>query len=192
MAARLESTNSFLWKYRDYLRRLARRRLGLKLRGKVDESDLVQEAILQAHLAKDQVRGKSETERRVWLRTILERTVAGAFRRFARRRRDVRRETSLERRSLELPARRREGVAAATTPGRTIALNEELTRLAVALAALPDDQRRAVEMHHLEGLAFAEIAVRMGRSKTSVAGLVFRGVRELRARLGDSDTGVAP
>jgi RNA polymerase sigma-70 factor, ECF subfamily len=192
MAASPGSTDSFVWKYRDYLRRVAQRRLGLRLRGKVDESDLVQEAILQAHLARDQVRGKSDTERRVWLRTILESKVAGACRRFSRRRRDVGRETSLERRSLELPARRRNGEAAATAPGRTIALNEELTRLAEALAVLPDDQRRAVEMHHLEGLPFAEIAVRMSRSKTSVAELVFRGVRELRARLADSDTGVAP
>ena len=103
----------------------------------MDESDLVQEAILQAHLARDQVRGKSETKRRVWLRTILESKVAGAFRRFSRRRRDVGRETSLERRSFELPVRRRDGKAAATTPGRTIALNEELTRLAEALVASP-------------------------------------------------------
>ncbi len=76
------STNSLLWKYRDYLRRLARRRLGSRLRGKLDESDLVQEAILQAHLAKDQFRGKSEPERRAWFKTILESKIAGALRRF--------------------------------------------------------------------------------------------------------------
>ena len=54
-------TDSFLWRYRDYLRRLARRRLGQKLRGKLDESDLVQEAMLQAHLSEDQFRGTSES-----------------------------------------------------------------------------------------------------------------------------------
>ena len=177
MGASLGSMDSFVAKYRDYLRRLARRRLGSRLRGKVDESDLVQEAILQAHLARDQFRGKSEPERRVWLRTILESKVAGALRRFSRRRRDVSRETSLERRSPEFPAERWDGQAAATTPSRRVARDEELSRLAQALAALPADQRQAVEMHHLEGLRFAEIATRMGRSRTSVAGLVFRGVR---------------
>ncbi len=70
--------------------------------------------------------------------------------------------------------------------------DEELTRLADALAELPDDQRCAVEMHHLEGLSFAEIAARLGKSKTSVAGLVFRGVRALRARFTDLDTGAKP
>jgi RNA polymerase sigma-70 factor, ECF subfamily len=184
------STDSLVGKYRDYLRRLARGRLGSRLRGKVDESDLVQEAILQAHLARDQFRGKSETERIGWLRTILESKVAGALRQFSRRRRDVGRETSLEPRSGESRARASDGEATATTstPSWKAARDEELTRLAGALAALPDDQRRAVEMHHLEGLLFAEIAARMGRSKTSVAGLVFRGVRALRARLADSDT----
>jgi RNA polymerase sigma-70 factor (ECF subfamily) len=182
--------DSFLWKYRDYLRQLARRRLGSKLRGKLDESDIVQEAILQAHLAKDQFRGNSETERKAWLKTILENKIAGALRRFSRRRRDVGQETSLEARSCGLPARELEG--AATAPSLKVAHQEELTKLAEALAALPDDQRRAVEMHHLERLPFAEIAARMGRSETSVAGLVFRGVRALRARLTDGDTGGPP
>jgi RNA polymerase sigma-70 factor (ECF subfamily) len=183
------STDSFLWKYRDYLLRLARRRLGFRLRGKVDESDLVQEAILQAHLARDQFRGRSEPERRIWLRTILENKVAGALRRFSRRRRDVRREMSLEGRSREFPALRGDGDLAGATPSQEVVWDEEVTRLATALGALPEDQRRAVEMHHLEGLSFAEIAERMRRSKTSVAGLVFRGVRALRATLTNSDAG---
>ena len=79
MGARSGTTDSFIGKYRDYLRRLARWRLGSRLRGKVDESDIVQEAILQAHLARDQFRGASEPERKVWLRTILESQVAGAL-----------------------------------------------------------------------------------------------------------------
>ena len=182
MRANLESMDSFLWKYRDYLRRLARRRLGSKLRGKLDESDIVQETMLQAHVAKDQFRGKSEPERRAWFRTILESKIAGALRRFSRRRRDVGLETSLE----PQPG---EAAAATSTPSLKAAREEDLTRLAEALQALPDDQRRAVEMHHLEGLPFAEIAARMGRSKTSVAGLVFRGVRALRARLADFEAG---
>jgi RNA polymerase sigma-70 factor, ECF subfamily len=192
MNASESSTNSFFWKYRDYLRRLARRRLGSRLRGKLDESDLVQEAILQAHLAKDQFRGKSEPERKAWFKTILENTVAGALRRFSRSRRAVDRETSLEPQSHELPARSAGGQGPATTPSMKVGRDEELARLADALADLPDGQRRAVEMHHLEGLPFAEIAARMGKSKTSVAGLVFRGVRALRDRFAEFDTGEKP
>ena len=57
------------------------------------------------------------------------------------------------------------------------------------VAALPEDQKRAVEMHHLQGLPFAEVAARMGRSKASVAGLVFRGVLALRERLAATESG---
>ncbi len=57
------------------------------------------------------------------------------------------------------------------TPIAELEREGDLARLAEALAALPGDQRRAVEMHHLQGLPFAEVAARMGRSKASVAGL---------------------
>jgi RNA polymerase sigma-70 factor (ECF subfamily) len=180
-------TDSFVGRYRNYLRRLARLQLRSRLRGKIDESDLVQEAILQAHVAKEQFRGKSDAERKVWFRRILENTVAGALRRFGRQRRDVGRETSFGGGSREFPPQGLGRQAMARSPSRSVARAEEVTRLAEALATLPDDQRQAVEMHHLEGLPFAEIAARMGRSKTSVAGLVFRGVRALKARLADQD-----
>jgi RNA polymerase sigma-70 factor (ECF subfamily) len=189
MGASLDCKDSFLWKYRNYLRRIARRRLGSRLRGKVDESDLIQEAILQAYLNRNQFRGTSEAQRRGWLRTILENKIISALRRFSRRRRDSGREISLESRSCELAERGFAGDATTASVSRQVDHDEELRRLAVALAALPDDQRRAVEMHHLEGLSFAEIAARLGRSRTSVAGLVFRGVSALRLRLVDSDTG---
>jgi RNA polymerase sigma-70 factor (ECF subfamily) len=184
MEADRRMTDSFADRYRNYLRRIVRRQLVSRLRGKIDESDLVQEAILQAHRARDQFRGESEAERKVWFRKILETTVAGVVRRFSRKRRDVGRERSLERRAGE-PSAEQVDVRA---PSRNVAQAEELTRLAGALAALPEDQRRAVEMHHLEGLSFTDIAARMGRSRTSVAGLVFRGVRALRVRLVESET----
>jgi RNA polymerase sigma-70 factor (ECF subfamily) len=52
-----------------------------------------------------------------------------------------------------------------------------------ALAALPENQRRAIELHHLEGLPLAEIAQQLGTTKAAVAGLLHRGLKALRARL---------
>jgi DNA-directed RNA polymerase specialized sigma24 family protein len=51
------------------------------------------------------------------------------------------------------------------------------------LARLPDDQRRAVELRHLQSLFLAEIAVRMRRSVDAVVGLIHRGLRALRRDL---------
>jgi RNA polymerase sigma-70 factor (ECF subfamily) len=55
--------------------------------------------------------------------------------------------------------------------------------LAGALLHLPDDQRRAVELHHLQGLSLAEVGRHLGRSREAVAGLVFRGLKSLRSLL---------
>jgi RNA polymerase sigma-70 factor (ECF subfamily) len=48
---------------------------------------------------------------------------------------------------------------------------------------MSDDQRQAVELHHLKGQPLAEVSRRMGRSKASVAGLLRRGLKELRNRM---------
>jgi RNA polymerase sigma-70 factor (ECF subfamily) len=48
--------------YRNYLRVLARLQIGRWLQGKVDDSDLVQEAFLAAHRHFAQFRGTTEAE----------------------------------------------------------------------------------------------------------------------------------
>jgi RNA polymerase sigma-70 factor, ECF subfamily len=40
-----------------------------------------------------------------------------------------------------------------------------------------------VELHHLKGHSLADVGRQMGRSKASVAGLLRRGMKELRCRL---------
>ncbi|MBA3480185.1 MAG: hypothetical protein H0T51_00085 [Pirellulales bacterium] len=55
--------------------------------------------------------------------------------------------------------------------------------LANALEALPDDQRLAVRMRHLEGRSLTEIAESLAKSPAAVAGLIRRGVHRLREDL---------
>ena len=57
--------------------------------------------------------------------------------------------------------------------------------LARGLATLPEGQRRAVEMHHLQGRSLVEIAEALGTTKAAVAGLLHRGLKALRVRLSD-------
>jgi len=61
--------------------------------------------------------------------------------------------------------------------------HEQLASLAKALAQLPDDQRTAVELHHLQGWSVARIAEQGGRSQAAVAGLLRRGLKKLRELL---------
>jgi RNA polymerase sigma-70 factor (ECF subfamily) len=58
-------------------------------------------------------------------------------------------------------------------------------RLAAAVAALPDGQRQAVELHYFQSRPVAEIAAAMGKTPTAVAGLLKRGLRQLREHLAD-------
>jgi RNA polymerase sigma-70 factor, ECF subfamily len=51
---------------------------------------------------------------------------------------------------------------------------------------LPNEQRQAVELHHLQALPLAQVSRRMGRSKRSIAGLLFRAFLTIRAELSES------
>ena len=42
-----------------------------------------------------------------------------------------------------------------------------------------------VELHHLKGLSLTEAATQMERSRSAVAGLLFRGLNKLRELLRD-------
>ena|SRR3989344_1188470 len=55
-----------------------------------------------------------------------------------------------------------------------------------ALAELPDDQREAVLLKHMEGLSAAEVGKIMDRSPGAIRVLVHRGLERLREVMGDS------
>jgi RNA polymerase sigma-70 factor (ECF subfamily) len=81
--------------------------------------------------------------------------------------------------------KRFELIAAAdeTSPSQHLLKNERLRRLAKALDDLPEDQRTAIELHHLAECSLAEAAAGMNRTPTSVAGLLRRGLKTLRNNL---------
>jgi len=184
MKATAESSERQLGEYREYLCVLARLQLGGRLRRKLDASDLVQQTILKAHASRTQFRGGTEAEWRRWLRTILANELITAAREFETAARDLRRERSLED-ELDRSSARLEGllVADQSSPSEGAARGEGLFRLARALSRLSEDQRRVVELHHLKGLAVAEVAEDVGRTRPAVVGLLYRGLKRLRELL---------
>jgi RNA polymerase sigma-70 factor (ECF subfamily) len=93
-------------------------------------------------------------------------------------------ERSLETALHESSARLEHWLATdSSSPEQHAVHEEELLRLADALAQLPDDQRTALELKHLGSYSVEAIAQEMGRSKTAIGGLLRRGVKRLRELL---------
>jgi RNA polymerase sigma-70 factor (ECF subfamily) len=187
MASAAPPEEQTLDRFRDYLHLLARLHLDPLVRSKVDPSDLVQQTLLQAHQHREQFRGQSQAELGGWLRAILANNLAEAVRRFGRQQRDVALERSLEV-ELEASSSRLEGWLAdkGSSPMEQAIRHEQLLHLATALAQLPLDQQKAVELHHLRGQTLSEVAKEMQRSKEAVAGLLFRGIKKLRQLLAEN------
>ncbi len=67
-------------------------------------------------------------------------------------------------------------------PDAVTARRELMQRIAEAVQALPENRRRAVELH-LQGLTLAEIAELLGWSEAKARNLVYRGLDDLRELL---------
>ena len=179
MAGDLNSTA--LERYRAYLKMLAQIQLDPRLRGKLDASDVVQQTMLQAHQAWAQFRGQSDGELGAWLRQILARCLANALRDFGRAKRDVGMERSLEA-GLEASSIRLEAwlKAEQSSPSQQAQHREDCLRLAEAMMQLPDAQREALILQHWQGWSLAEIGAHLDRTPAAVAGLIKRGLKQLR------------
>lgn len=174
----------WLERHRPYLTLLARAHLNRRHPEKLDASDVVQQTLLDAFAKREQYRGGTEGELAAWLREILKNNLADALRAQQRDKRDVRRERPLEGAIDASFARTQDWLAAVqSSPSQRAVKQEDLLRLAQALTELPEAQRDAIVLHHLQGLKLAEVAAEMDRSEAAVAGLLFRGLRALQTLL---------
>jgi RNA polymerase sigma-70 factor (ECF subfamily) len=179
-----ESRGLLLDRYRNYLSLLARGMIGGALRVNLDASDLVQQTCLEAHRDLPQFRGSGEPELAAWLRRILIHNLNQQAEYNGRQRRGRRHRVSLDdllERSSQFVDRARAHLD--TSPSEHAVRREQAVLLADALAQLPEDQRTALELHHLQGLSVPEVSREMGHSLLSVTGLIYRGMKALRELL---------
>jgi RNA polymerase sigma-70 factor (ECF subfamily) len=173
--------------FREYLRLLARLQLRPHLAGKIDLSGVVQQTLLEAYQARDSF-PHDAARQAAWLRRALANNLTDEIRRLGSRGKERVEEQSLEQ-ALEQSSARLGALLTQdeATPGREAIHNEQLARLAGALHQLPDDQRLAIELHHLQGLSLADAGRHLDRSREAVAGLVFRGLKKLRSLLAEKE-----
>ncbi len=176
-----EALGRLLDGHRAYLKLLAQRAVGGRLEARLDSSDLVQQTCLSAFKNFGRFDGDDEAQFVAWLRTIHERNIHDTIRRHVHtQKRAVGNEQSLDESQMAAAAK---GAAVASSPSQRAMRDEQAVQLADALAKLPDDQREAVRLRHLEGGTLAELAARFDRSEDAVASLLKRGLENLRKHL---------
>ena len=172
--------------YRKYLRLLAQLQLDQRLQGKIDLSGVVQQTMLEADQALPKCELQDADRLAAWLRRILANNLADEIRKLKTGKRDLSRERSLEaaleQSSIRLQAWLADGQS---SPSGHAQRQEQALRLSAALAKLPDAQREALVLRHFHGRPLAQIAQHLGRSHAAVAGLLKRGLQQLRNQLRD-------
>ena len=182
--ALLDDHGRVLEGYRNYLRLLARLQLDPLARRVLDPSDVVQQTLLEAHQARARFRGETSGQLAAWLRQILACNLRDALRTLGRDCRDVARQQSLDD-ALAASSQRLAAWLAAdqSSPSEQAERNERAVLLADALAALPEAQREALILQHWQGWTLDQIAAHLGRTPAAVAGLLKRGLKQLRQAL---------
>ncbi|MEN0111303.1 MAG: sigma-70 family RNA polymerase sigma factor [Planctomycetota bacterium] len=179
-----------------YLKLVVASQLDDRLRQRVSASDVVQETFYEAHRDFPAFRGATPAEFIGWLRRILMNNLLRAVELHVKAaKRDVRREVSLDRAQ---GGGDRSAAAMATllphlgdSPSESLQRREAAQSLADLLAALPEDYREVLRLRHQEGLDFAAIGERMGRTSGAVRMLWLRGVKRLRTLVAPDDPGEA-
>lgn len=151
-----------------------------KLRpGMARPSDLVQDTSLRAFHRFSTFNGTTEAEWFAWLQKVLRSQTKQSLRAQGRKKRNPVGTVPLDdSEALETPSPEK---------SRSQESSEEAQcRLLAHLYQLPDDWRDAIWLCHLKELPVAEAARLMGRSVGSVAGLLQRGLKALKARMTQS------
>jgi RNA polymerase sigma-70 factor (ECF subfamily) len=161
---------------RPRLERALRGRVPRALAPRVDVSDIVQAALLDAYRGLERFEDRGEGSFVRWLRRVAENRLRMELgRHLGRARRELGREVS--------PERSLERAASVTSPSSAAGRGERGEIVARALARLHPDHREVLRCVRVEGRSIAEAARAMGRSENAVKKLLARASLELASRL---------
>ena len=172
---------------RPWLKMLAERQIPRALRGKVDASDIAQQALVDAWRGQEQFRGKTHAERLAWLRVILTRAIMRCDRDLLQTaKRGKGREKTLQA-AIDRDSVMMEQLAVGKEPGpESIAEGaEQSLLLAAALQKLPENYRTVLTLRHIDGLSHEEIARQIDRSSAATRMLWIRALEALKKAYGE-------
>jgi RNA polymerase sigma-70 factor (ECF subfamily) len=158
------------------------------LRGVITVEDVLQETWIAAFrgLPGFHRRGPDAMDR--WLRRLAQRILINAVKTAQRSKRGggqvvLRAHADRVSSMLDLFAR---VASPCRTPSSEAAAVEAVHAVQIALASLPETQRRAIWLRYIDGKQHDEIAEAMNKTKPAVNSLLARGLRQLRERMGSA------
>ena len=192
-AARGDSAarHDLLARHRDRLKRMVAVRLDRRLAARVDPSDIVQEALLDAHRDLSDYLHRRPLPLYPWLRQFAWDRLLKCHRAHLRVQkrsvgREEPRELALPEESAVLLAHRL--IAAGTSPSRRLIRDELRQRIRAALEAAPPRDREVLVMRHLEEMTAAEIAAALGITERAAKSRHTRALERLRGLLDEGSS----
>ncbi len=168
--------------YRARLERMVRLRLDKRLAARIDASDVLQEAYLDAA---DRIRdylARPAVPSYIWLRGLtLERLIRLHRRHFGAQCRSVQRECALPEASSILLVKQL--IDGGTSPSKALSRQELRRQVQHALAELEPDDREVILMRHFEDMTNGEVAQAFGLSDSAACMRYGRAVFRLKQRL---------
>jgi RNA polymerase sigma-70 factor (ECF subfamily) len=174
-------------RHRDRLRRMVELRMDPRLQGRVDASDVLQDAFLDAAARLDGYLQRPDLPAFLWLRLVVgERLTICQRRHLGARMRDAGQEVSLYRDPL--PHASSAALASMllgrlTSPSHAAVRAELVLQVQEALNALDPVDREVVALRHFEQLSRAETAQVLGISEPAGAKRYIRAMKRLKAVL---------
>jgi RNA polymerase sigma-70 factor (ECF subfamily) len=174
-------------RHRDRLRRMIRLRLDRRLQGRIDPSDVIQEAQIDILRRAEEYAADPAMPPFLWLRLITgQRLVALHRRHLGAKMRDAGHEVSLQRGAL--PQATSVSLAAMllgqlTSPTRAAQRAEMQIRLQEVLNGMDPIDREVLILRHFEELSNAETAEVLGIQKTAACNRYLRALKRLKVVL---------
>jgi RNA polymerase sigma-70 factor (ECF subfamily) len=176
-------------RHRDRLRRMVEVRLDRRLQGRVDASDVIQDAHLEVAERLADYLTDPKLPPFLWLRLVVGERLAKLHRtHLGAQMRDAGREVSIFREAL--PAASSAALAAHllgkhTSPTQAAVRAERLLRLQEAINTLDPMDREILSLRHFEELSRAEAAQALGIEEAAAAKRYVRAMKRLKDLLGE-------
>jgi RNA polymerase sigma-70 factor (ECF subfamily) len=181
-----EKLGDLLQRYQPYLMLMAQQRIGPKLAVRSEPADAVQQTFAEVHRSFDDFLGATEPEFSAWIKRIHRRNLEDLVRLHVRSKsRSVEQEQPLFGADGTVSLCWHEAAADQSTPSRRLVKGERAFRLAAMLQSLPELQREALRLRHLEGYSLEEIAQELDRTAVAAAALIKRGLQTLRDKMSE-------